>query len=298
MYYGDRLLAASSSADSGGTFTLIHNTGSSDTIPASDFASGTQQTLRVSYGETGDSASASITLNPKNVTASVTNTITKPYDATTDATVSLGISSDDYVRKGDSVTLTASGTYDQPNAGTDKPVTVTISTASGKNHEAYDIIAPANVTGTITKAQTAAPDAPELASRTADSITLKAAAPGTSKAAAEYSIDSGKSWHTGRTFSNLSPDTSYTFLARYPETENYFASAASTSATFQTDQTRYTVTVLTDGNGTASASPSSSAPGTQIRLTATPDNGHHFVRWDTVSGNITVSQNTFVMPGI
>ncbi len=296
LYYGDRLLAASSSADSGGTFTLIHNTGSSDTIPASDFANGTQQTLRVSYGETVDSASASITLNPKTVTASVTNTITKPYDATTDAAVSLGIRSDDYVRKGDSITLTASGTYDQPNAGADKPVTVTISTTSGVNHEAYHVTPPVHVTGTITKAQTAAPNAPELASRTADSITLKAAAPGVDKADAEYSIDNGKSWQPGRTFGNLSPGTSYTFLARYPETENYLASAASASATFQTDQKRYMVTVLTNGNGTASASPTSSAAGTQIRLTATPDNGHHFVRWDTVSGNVTVSQNTFVMP--
>ena len=296
LYYGNQPLTAPVAADGSGVFTLIHDTGSSDTIPASDFANGTRKTLRVSYGANGNSTSTSITLNPKTVTASVTNTITKPYDAHTDAAVSLEISSDAYVRKGDSITLTASGTYNHPNAGTDKPVTVTISTTSGKNYEAYDIIAPANVIGTITKAQTAAPDAPELASRTADSITLKAAAPGSSKADAEYSIDNGKSWQAGRTFGNLSPGTSYTFLARYPETENYLASAASTSATFQTDQQRYTVTVLTNGNGTASASPASSAAGTQIRLTATPGKGYHFVRWDTVSGNITVSKNTFVMP--
>ena len=296
LYYGNQPLTAPVTADSNGVFTLIHDTRNSDTIPASDFADGTQKTLRVSYGANGSSTSTSITLNPKTVTASVTNTITKPYDASTDAAVSLEISSDAYVRKGDSITLTASGTYNHPNAGTDKPVTVTISTTSGKNYEAYDIIAPANVIGTITKAQTAAPDAPELASRTADSITLQAAAPGSSKADAEYSIDNGKSWQAGRTFGNLSPGTSYTFLARYPETENYLASAASASATFQTDQQRYTVTVLTNGNGTASASPASSAAGTQIRLTTTPDNGYHFVRWDTISGNITVSKNTFVMP--
>ena len=59
----------------------------------------------------------------------------------------------------------------------------------------------------------------------------------------------------------------------------------------------YTVTVQTDGNGTASASPASATAGTEITLTATPDNGYHFKEWQVVSGGVTVSDDKFTMPG-
>ncbi len=59
----------------------------------------------------------------------------------------------------------------------------------------------------------------------------------------------------------------------------------------------YTVTVQTDGNGTASASPASATAGTEIPLTATPDNGYHFKEWQVVSGGVTVSDDKFTMPG-
>ncbi|MFR4351170.1 MAG: DUF4214 domain-containing protein [Roseburia sp.] len=299
LYYGDKPLTTPVSADDNGVFTLTHTTGSSDTIPASDFVKGTQKTLRVSYdgngSENGSSAEVLITLNPKTVTAFVVNKISKPYDANTDAAVQLGISSEDYVRKGDSLTVKGSGTYNNKNAGTDKPVTLIITETSGINHEAYNVILPTNITGTITKARTNAPNAPELEACTADSITLKAVTLGSSKVEAEYSIDNGKSWQTGRTFTNLSSGTSYTFLARYPETENYLASPISASATFKTDQ-QYTVTVLTNEYGTASASQASAVAGTPILLTAMPNSGCHFVYWDILSGNITINKNTFVMP--
>jgi len=42
------------------------------------------------------------------------------------------------------------------------------------------------------------------------------------------------------------------------------------------DSGSHTVTVKTDGNGTASASPAKAAAGTEITLTATPDTGYHF----------------------
>ena len=58
----------------------------------------------------------------------------------------------------------------------------------------------------------------------------------------------------------------------------------------------YTVTVQTDGNGTASASPASATAGTEITLTATPDNGYHFKEWQVVSGGVTISDSKFTMP--
>ena len=58
----------------------------------------------------------------------------------------------------------------------------------------------------------------------------------------------------------------------------------------------YSITVETDGNGIASASPASAPEGTTITLTATPNSGYHFDRWEVVSGQITITNNTFTMP--
>ena len=58
----------------------------------------------------------------------------------------------------------------------------------------------------------------------------------------------------------------------------------------------YTVTVQTDGNGTASASPISAAAGSKIALSATPKDGYHFTEWQIISGGVTISGNSFTMP--
>ena len=61
--------------------------------------------------------------------------------------------------------------------------------------------------------------------------------------------------------------------------------------------TEYTVTVKTDGNGTASASHAKAVVGTEITLTATPNAGYHFKEWQVMSGDVTVRDNKFTMPG-
>ena len=58
----------------------------------------------------------------------------------------------------------------------------------------------------------------------------------------------------------------------------------------------YTITVKTDGNGTASASHVKAVVGTEITLTATPDTGYHFKEWQVVSGGVTIKNNKFTMP--
>lgn len=58
----------------------------------------------------------------------------------------------------------------------------------------------------------------------------------------------------------------------------------------------YAVTVLTDGNGTASASEIYAAADDTVTLTATPDSGYHFERWEVVGGGVTVENNAFTMP--
>ena len=60
--------------------------------------------------------------------------------------------------------------------------------------------------------------------------------------------------------------------------------------------TEYSVTVSTDGNGTAMADKTSAAAGTVVTLTATPKSGYHFKQWQVVSGNVTIKDNKFTMP--
>ena len=60
--------------------------------------------------------------------------------------------------------------------------------------------------------------------------------------------------------------------------------------------TTYTVTVNNDGNGTASANPSTAADGMVITLTAMPNEGYHFKEWEVISGGVTIKDNKFLMP--
>ena len=60
--------------------------------------------------------------------------------------------------------------------------------------------------------------------------------------------------------------------------------------------TEFTITVKTDGNGTASASHAKAVVGTEITLTAKPNKGYHFKEWEVISGGVTIKNNKFSMP--
>ena len=60
--------------------------------------------------------------------------------------------------------------------------------------------------------------------------------------------------------------------------------------------TEYTITVTTEGNGTASASPDKAAAGTEITLTAKPVEGYHLKEWEVMSGGVTIVDDKFIMP--
>ena len=60
--------------------------------------------------------------------------------------------------------------------------------------------------------------------------------------------------------------------------------------------TEHTVTVTTEGGGTASASSAKAVVGTEIRLTAKPDEGYRFKEWEVMSGNVTIKDDKFTMP--
>ena len=60
--------------------------------------------------------------------------------------------------------------------------------------------------------------------------------------------------------------------------------------------TKHTVTVKTDGNGIAFASPLLAVAGTEITLTAMPKKGYHFKEWQVISGGVAIENNKFLMP--
>ena len=60
--------------------------------------------------------------------------------------------------------------------------------------------------------------------------------------------------------------------------------------------TEFTITVKTDGKGTASASHAKAVVGTEITLTAKPNTGYHFKEWEVISGGVTIKDDKFIMP--
>lgn len=66
--------------------------------------------------------------------------------------------------------------------------------------------------------------------------------------------------------------------------------------TAQWEANTYTVTVENDGNGTASAAPASAKMDEEVSLTATPNSGYHFKKWEVVSDNVEIEDNKFTMP--
>ena len=58
----------------------------------------------------------------------------------------------------------------------------------------------------------------------------------------------------------------------------------------------YSVTVSTDGNGTAKADKTSAPTGTVVTLTATPKSGYTFKQWLVVTGGVTIKDSKFTMP--
>ena len=106
------------------------------------------------------------------------------------------------------------------------------------------------------------------------------------------------------------PNTGYHFkewqvesLAGLVITNNKFTmpdSNVAIKAIFEEDSpfapTKHTVTVKTDGNGIAFASPLLAVAGTEITLTAMPKEGYHFKEWQVVSGGVVIENNKFLMP--
>ena len=69
-----------------------------------------------------------------------------------------------------------------------------------------------------------------------------------------------------------------------------------TMATVKIYRWHHVKVISPDGNGTASASPAKAVVGTEITLTATPNEGYHFKEWEVMSGGVTIGNDKFTMP--
>ncbi|MGL6201125.1 MAG: InlB B-repeat-containing protein [Lachnospiraceae bacterium] len=58
----------------------------------------------------------------------------------------------------------------------------------------------------------------------------------------------------------------------------------------------YSITVQSDGNGTAEADQSTAEAGTEITLSYTANEGYHFKEWQVVTGDIRIEDSKFTMP--
>ena len=106
-------------------------------------------------GTSQTSAPVDFTIRPKQVTATIT-VPNKPYDGTPNAEVTASVPTR---VEGEELNITGiTGTFENPNAGTDKPVTIDKTNAevtgkTGTNPANYEVMYPNNVTATIEKAQ-------------------------------------------------------------------------------------------------------------------------------------------------
>jgi len=157
---------------------------------------------------------------------------------------------------------TNAATYTLAQADIGATITVTVTAA---NCDGEVTSAP---TATVSKATQTAPAAPTLASKTATSITLNTIAD------CEYSMNSGTTWQAATTFGSLTPNMSYTFVARKTETATHLASPASSAASFTTDALpTYSINATVNNSEYGAISPAGESfieEGGSITYTITP----------------------------
>ena len=151
LFYGEvNLNAEIQEAD--GAYTLTYHTAEKE-LPISE----TGLTLTVKFhGDSnmgsGEAVIEGVTLAKKSVSAVVDGTVTKPYDQNTDVTVSFKV--EENLVGEDTVTGTATGVFEDENAGDNKPVTVDAGDVVWNEiSQWYDITLPTGITGAIEQAK-------------------------------------------------------------------------------------------------------------------------------------------------
>ncbi|WP_409967220.1 S-layer homology domain-containing protein [Bengtsoniella intestinalis] len=136
-------------ADGSGSATLSYNT-SDRALSVGD------NTIYATYNgsvnlNSSDSDTITVKLTAKQVTAAVTtDTITKTYDGGTTATVAWEVATDDIVKTGDAVTVSATATYASANVAESITISFGTPVVGGAQASYYDVTLADNITGAIT----------------------------------------------------------------------------------------------------------------------------------------------------
>ena len=295
----------------GPSYTLTYDTKEQD-LSIGD------NTLTVGYSGSDSlnpsTAEVTVTLEKKNVTATLEGTTSKTYDGTTAAPAGLTIALTG-VQEGDDVTASSSSiTYDSADAGENKTITATGITLTGSDAAYYSLISEkAEVTtGIISKATptlTLTADPAELSGGGDVTLTLSGLpSGGTATVTCDNSItvtaNSDGTWTAG--LPNQTAD--YTFTASYAGDNNH-NSAKATCTVSVTQQVppanpNYRVDLPTPENGTITADPAAAKQGTEVTLTVTPEEGYEVGEvtvTDRFGDTVEVTENadgtyTFTMP--
>ncbi|MDC3024415.1 YDG domain-containing protein, partial [Alphaproteobacteria bacterium] len=123
-------------------------TGKTVTVSAITLSDGSNGGLASNYSiSAGQTTTANITA--KSLTVSGITASNKTYDANTNATIDIGSVSYSGLVSGDNFVVSASGTFDNKNVGTEKTVTIS-SSYSGSDVSNYSVINQASTTANIT----------------------------------------------------------------------------------------------------------------------------------------------------
>ena len=220
---------------------------------------------------------ATLTYDGNNKTASVT--LKSPLTKS-------GTITPTYMKDGAVVTETKdAGTY-----------TVKIDVAGGDNFNADSNLTDPAWTFSIAPADQSAPTGLGVAAPTTSSGNGKITG---TNAAMEYNTDAAATsgWTAcSATETEVAPDTYY---VRFKADSNHHAGATATVTVPAYSATKYTVTVTSDANGTAGADKTANvAAGETVTLTATPNSGYVFDKWDnkTPAGLTIGADGKFTMP--
>ena len=107
--------------------------------------------------------------------------------------------------------------------------------------------------------------------------------------------EAGKSYVLGDTVS-ITVDGKEWIAKGTPVVTNTSSTMDVYSAEYVIDETKYGITVESDGNGTAVASASSAEKDTIITLQATANTGFTFVGWQITPDAVVITGNQFIMP--
>ena len=179
------------------------------------------------------------------------------------------------------------------NVGT---YTVKIDVAAGDNFDAGSNLTDSAWTFSIIPADQNAPTGLGVAAPIASGGNGKITGTTT---AMEYSTDSGFTSPAGTTCTDTATEVAPgTYYVRFKADSNHNAGVAATVTVPAYGATSYSITVNNDGHGTANADKTSAVAGETVTLTATPNSGYVFDKWDDKTPtSLTIgTDGTFTMP--